>query len=1242
MSNLKSKTYHLVSKSTFVKASAGKKGEIVTLLTLGLVVVGAVITIGSSFFVNRTKNLASNPKAQVPCEINQRNCMAVCGSYSSCSSSCAKQYNVPDEGTADRICINVVTSTPKPAAPTNTPPIPTSSSNGCLYPNSRECSDDCYGDCSICTDGRYKCVAKVSTPTPTRFPTPTNIPAPTRSSTTCPYSCQKYNCSSDYTYKAGYSCSGFDTVCCEKSSIIPTAIPTPTRSVDSLFIADCRCVNGIWSGGGCDGWQRGKSCLSAGLSECKKNSQSCSGAGDTSCCSGYCVPSYYGYYCQSSTEVAKGCTSQTTKCDGNYLMKCINGAWIKDKSCSSCQQSPLGANCVMLQLTPIAETGTGGIVNNNIDCFNKGAVQMKGEQCFACYLTDKTPGKMVEVSSDLCQKVTSGQLASVSPADILLNAVSTADQYQLRQNAFDIYQGNSNIPVVDKGVAWLMEQADSLTYYTFGQLPRIFGGEAQSSMGNYYTAQMQANAVAAAEGQTRTVNIGQALTTGAIGGYQYANGLLFGLPDGALNLVTGGRTKNWEANTLTALYGENESEAAMKTIEAGADITNIVAILVPVGKGLSAVGGKMTTVATTLEQAGQAGFRSVILKGGGGITTAVGKGFQIISPETWAAGFIKAAPVTTFLEGTSASIGRLRPVVAASTKVTEAAASVTESLATIFPKTFEVASTVGKTTTTVGRKVVDFFIPKSALTYTSEEAAGYLARDINLGIVQPDDVARRLAERYRQSFVNSNQIANFTDQLMGTGVDEQVVSEVKNDLLINLQEQLARRAQSTTFGERLINIIQPDKDEVKVIGDLHSDVSASQQMLADLGFIDPRTGKPKNGFGVILGDYFGKTSQTLVDESATPGYDILKNAVNLQEETSGAMVALAGNWEPRVAYATRLEKLSQLANEAMGRGDEAYVQTLLKDNGYSSLQALDDEIRNFLKLNKPATGRMPLSHAEVDFLAQNSDEVGGLMGKLNVMARMPDGSVFQHVDTAEPLRYVFNSVEEIEVLALTPESKAALIDIFNSRGNSQAYLSPNQIRELNLALTQLGLTGDSVIERINQNTARILEDGMTRLDDPVAKQNLLALEKDMGKDLAFYQTPDVLVEFANIFSQNGDLRLVHGHSPINTISDLLGKSPQSGFVELANGVYTLADNPNISIYGADVNISRGMRIRGPNNAFLEVINGVMQVTDETVLSPALSGPRRVVTNPYDPAYLLLQKFKNLWFVNRMLNPAGQN
>jgi len=57
-----------------------RKGEVAALLTLGLVIVGTLITLGTSFFVNKTKNLASNPKAT--CGATQQLCSTVDPSYS--------------------------------------------------------------------------------------------------------------------------------------------------------------------------------------------------------------------------------------------------------------------------------------------------------------------------------------------------------------------------------------------------------------------------------------------------------------------------------------------------------------------------------------------------------------------------------------------------------------------------------------------------------------------------------------------------------------------------------------------------------------------------------------------------------------------------------------------------------------------------------------------------------------------------------------------------------------------------------------------------------------------------------------------------------------------------------------------------------------------------------------------------------------------------------------------------------
>jgi hypothetical protein len=46
-----------------MKNKKNKKAEIATFLTLGMILVGAVLTVATSFFANKAKNLASNPRA---------------------------------------------------------------------------------------------------------------------------------------------------------------------------------------------------------------------------------------------------------------------------------------------------------------------------------------------------------------------------------------------------------------------------------------------------------------------------------------------------------------------------------------------------------------------------------------------------------------------------------------------------------------------------------------------------------------------------------------------------------------------------------------------------------------------------------------------------------------------------------------------------------------------------------------------------------------------------------------------------------------------------------------------------------------------------------------------------------------------------------------------------------------------------------------------------------------------------
>ena len=89
------------------------KGAIATLLTLGLVVIGTLITLGTSLFVNnKNTNIASNPRAssQASCGGIVSGCTRnyyACGSNKYSSTSSCYNNDVGDEGPGNyckRVC----------------------------------------------------------------------------------------------------------------------------------------------------------------------------------------------------------------------------------------------------------------------------------------------------------------------------------------------------------------------------------------------------------------------------------------------------------------------------------------------------------------------------------------------------------------------------------------------------------------------------------------------------------------------------------------------------------------------------------------------------------------------------------------------------------------------------------------------------------------------------------------------------------------------------------------------------------------------------------------------------------------------------------------------------------------------------------------------------------------------------------------------------------------------------------
>src|SRR3989344_5049848 len=259
------------------------KGEIATLLTLGLVLIGGLVTLATSFFVNRQNNLASNPRAGGPtgnCKYAPAqftDCSVACGGYGRCIKCSSGFYRCV--GTTD----DSITSTPRP--PTNTPtPVKAGSGNqwprdasvgydekGILCPNANleyaccvQYNDQCgqgkhsytwYGctgqPCGntkisqsngpgqlvacipngITTKGANKPCAVASTPTPVST---TNFCEQRNSiSSTYSYKCQNTSSSCDKLSPAGayepisgstYSCGVSTKGCCRalKSELTPT------------------------------------------------------------------------------------------------------------------------------------------------------------------------------------------------------------------------------------------------------------------------------------------------------------------------------------------------------------------------------------------------------------------------------------------------------------------------------------------------------------------------------------------------------------------------------------------------------------------------------------------------------------------------------------------------------------------------------------------------------------------------------------------------------------------------------------------------------------------------------------------------------------------------------------------------------------------------------------------------------------------------------------------------------------
>ncbi|MDH7476321.1 MAG: hypothetical protein QHH09_02510 [Microgenomates group bacterium] len=423
-------------------------------------------------------------------------------------------------------------------------------------------------------------------------------------------------------------------------------------------------------------------------------------------------------------------------------------------------------------------------------CTNYGETKMENNLCYSCFkpYSDK-PGEFIAIDPKICQ---SGQ-KKVESGDIVTLAVHAEDQYHLRQEAYEKYTHDPNIGFGQKVSASLMRFGDGLGHAwgsVSAAISRTFGNkeaQATSSLGNYYVNNMKANIEyeKTHAGEKRKVTVGQALAGGVAGGLDFANKMTFG----ALNKVTFGGIAAADRGLMTAAFGKEEEGnyeriAAESARSAGIDLTNTVAILLPAAKGVGGIGNLTTKAGAKLVASNSkliGGFGRGLEAGGKAISWA-GKALEWTSPETWTAPFIKSAPISTAVEAGSKALAASKPFSMMGQRVGKTLDVVTNKI----PVIEGVANGVKK----VGQKAFEFIVPRSALTYTPEEAARFLARDIKIGLIDEAGAAERLISKYHISagqIPDSSDFSNLLKQNLNAPVGKgyQILVPKKSIVVIN-------------------------------------------------------------------------------------------------------------------------------------------------------------------------------------------------------------------------------------------------------------------------------------------------------------------------------------------------------------------------------------------------------------------------------------------------------------------------
>lgn len=365
--------------------------------------------------------------------------------------------------------------------------------------------------------------------------------------------------------------------------------------------------------------------------------------------------------------------------------------------------------------------------------------------------------------------------------------------------------------------------------------------------------------------------------------------------------------------------------------------------------------------------------------------------------------------------------------------------------------------------------------------------------------------------------------------------------------------------------------------------------------------------------GVILGDFYGKTTTDLLGAYGTPGGDLFEYATQLADASEGSVRVVSGNWEPRTAAAVA-----------------------------ATLRGETTELKAILKKTLPAS--------EVEAIISSPESVASFadkLGKLENVTQVGE-TVLQHTDTAQSLLFSLDESDMAKLAAKNPQladeieyTKWLHDNAVGPNAVANPVLTAEDIQRYQQAYAELGLAPQDIVANINTSTQDILQQGVlqqqryaelaatglsqeemitvgmaTAEDFTRANQayaDLQYLHKNISKDLTFFQDAG---ESVQAYAQTFNAQAVgFGHTPVSTLDPV---SLAGAYQEVSPGVWNVN---GVLVQDFDTNVSSGMRsILYPTEknpkGFLKIVNGVMQLPEDRNLLQSIdisSGPTSIPT-----------------------------